>query len=305
MFQECPRRLFYQSYLAKMGRYPDVPDEVRLAAEMARIKSLDMWAGEVVHQAIQWVLENTRAGTIPSAEEARAEVVRLLSQGWRGSIKQLWRVTPDDRYPNLFEHYYEIPLGAAATERIKDKCVRCISNFMASDIFNSIKSLPIDRWLPIEKFASFRLNGLMFYVKFDFATKYEQSICIYDWKTGNPTDSENRQLACYAMYASDTWDVPIENIKVCAVHLQPQIDAPERWVDESDAEDVREYVKDSFGAMLKCLRNPAKNQAVRDDFPMTENLLRCTRCSFRGICVQGKQATSDRSEPDFGEDWEG
>lgn len=304
MFEECPRRFYYHYYFAQAGFAPDAPEEAQLALEMKRIKGLDMWVGEVVHETIRWALEQTQAGRIPSEQEAKAESRRRLSEGWRGSRKQLWRMHSDDTYPNLFEHYYNTPIGKAATDRLKEKAFLSVANFMDSDILKRISAASTDLWLPIEKYASFRMDGLLMYVKFDFALKDGSQLIIYDWKTGNPTDDEARQLACYAMYASSKWNVSIENTRVCAAHLQPELDAPERPISEADVDEVRSYVKQGFNAMVKCLRNPARNIAAMEDFHMTGNLPRCVRCSFKGICEQGEQASGDLDDFPAIQDWE-
>lgn len=304
MFEECPRRFYYHYYFAQVGFSPDAPEEARLALEMKRIKGLDMWIGEVVHETIQWALEQVQGGTILSEQDAKAEARRRLSDGWQGSVRQLWRMNPDETYPNLFEHYYGTPVGAAVTDRLKSKAFTSVTNFMGSEVFKQISDAPTDRWLPIERYASFRMDGLLMYVKFDFALKDGEQLTVYDWKTGNPTQDEIRQLTCYSMYTSTKWDIPIANVKTCAVHLQPELDVMERLVDEADLEELRSYVKQGFNAMVKCLRNPARNLAAMEDFPMTGNLLRCVRCNFKGICDQGRQASGELEEMPPVEGWE-
>lgn len=296
MFEECPRRFYYHYYFSKAGYAPDAPEEAKLALEMKTMKSLDMWVGEVVHQTIQWVLEQAHDGTIASEQEARSDVRRRLSDGWRGSKQQLWRMNPDDVCPNLFEHYYSLEVGSAVTDRLKTKALVSAANFMASEILEWITHTPTDRWLPIDKFASFRLDGVLMYVKFDFALRGDDQLTVYDWKTGAPTPDEDRQLTLYAMYTSDRWHIPIQNVKVCAAHLQPTLELNERFADEIDLDKTRSYLKQSFQTMVKHLRNPARNIAAMDDFPMTGNLLRCVRCNFKGICEQGKQASGDVDE---------
>ena len=305
MFHECPRRFYYHYYFAKIGFAPDAPEEARVALEMRTTKGLDMWVGEIVHQVIQWSLEQAKAGTVVSADEALAETKRLLSAGWKSSRLQEWRRNQDDEHPNLFEHYYKVEVGTATIERIKQKAYTSVGNFMGSDLFKWIMTTPVDRWLPVEKYASFRLDGLLMYVKFDFAVRDGKGLTVYDWKTGKPTEDEPRQLTCYAMYTSDKWAIPIANVKAAAVHLQPEMQILEFPVDDDSMEDLREHVKQGFNDMVKCLRNPARNIAAMDDFPMTGNMLRCLRCSFKGVCEQGKVASGDPGDLPPAEDSEG
>lgn len=306
MFEECPRKYYYNYYFCQAGYAPDAPDEARLALEMKRIQHLDMWVGEVVHSAIQWALEEGRQGRTPSAEEARVNVRERLSSGWNGSVKQLWRSGRNGEHPCLFEHYYNVPVGDAAIARVKQKAYTSIANFMNSDLLRRIVETPGDRWLPIDRYASFRMDGMLTYVKFDFALRDGAQLAIYDWKTGKPSDEELRQLTCYAMYACDRWKVPVENTVVCAVHLQPELDSREHLIGVPEMDALRSFARQSFKGMLSSLRNAARNLAAMDDFPMTGNLARCPRCNFKGICGQaaiaeGRIADEEVPVPD---DWE-
>ena len=305
-FEECPRRYYYHYYLSRAGNVFDAPDEARLALEMKGIQSLDMWAGEVVHSTIQWTLEAIRGGGTPSAEEARAEAKRRLSRGWRGSAGKLWKTEPKGGHANLFEHYYGMAVGDKAVERVKDKTYVSVRSFMESDILREIAGAPADRWLPIEKYASFRMDGLLVYVKFDFALRDGAQLTVYDWKTGKPTAQELLQLTVYAMYASDKWGVPIENTKVCAVHLHPELDSREHLIGVPEMDEVREHLKQSFKGMVSHLRNPSRDIAAMDDFPMTGNLARCPRCNFKGICPQSRIAEGRLDDEDvpIPDDWE-
>ena len=121
-------------------------------------------------------------------------------------------------------------------------------------------------------------------------------LTVYDWKTGKPTPEELRQLTCYAMYATNTWRVPIENTRVCAVHLQPDLDIREYPIGVPEMDDLREYIKQSFKGMVSHLRNPSRNIAALDDFPVTGNLPRCLRCNYKGICAQAKVAEGHMDE---------
>lgn len=305
-FEECPRRYYLHHYLAKWGYSPDAPEDARRALEMRNIKGLDMWVGEVVHSTIQWALEQIRDGTPPAGEtQACEEARRRLSEGWLASQKRLWRTQPEEGYPNLFDHYYGIPWQKATTDRLKTKAFTSLKNFFNSPVFRRIADTSPDKWLPIEKYSAFRLDGILFYLKFDFAMKDGQGIRVYDWKTGNPSPSECRQLACYAMYTSGKWEVPLSDIHVSAVHLQPEFSSDDRLVDEDDIIETKSFVRQSFDGMVKCLRNPARDIAVMADFPTTGNYLRCARCNFRGLCEQGIQATGSIEDAPVPEDWDG
>lgn len=297
MFQTCPRSFYYTYYLAKAGRDYDAPEEARLAAEMKRLKGLDMWVGEVVHQVIQGTLEQVRNGEDVSREGAVAEAKRLLSSGWRCSNSQEWRKFADDEHPSLFNHYYKLPVNAERISVIKQKTLTSVENFMDSDVFHRIVGTSTELWLPVEKYAAFRLDGLLMYVKFDFAHKDGKQLVVYDWKTGKPSGEQERQLTCYALYTSDKWSVPLPNVKACVVHLQPEIECREFVVDDASLDDLRSYIMRTFSDMVECLRNPARDIAVIDDFSTTDDLKKCLWCNFRGVCEQGQVACGVSDDP--------
>jgi hypothetical protein len=294
MFEECRRRFYLHYYLAKLGNLTDPPPDAHLALEMKNIKGLDMWVGEVVHATIQWALELVKLGMTPSEQDVKAEARRRLSEGWAASLRQLWRIERGDDHPNLFEHYYKVPVDDSTPKRLKEKAYLSLTNFLSSEVFGRISNTPPDRWLPIEKYASFRMpsigvgdgDAILFYLKFDFAMRTESGISVFDWKTGKPSMEESRQLACYAMYAADRWEFPTGKINVCAVHLQPELEAVERPVDETDIEEAVVHAQATFNSMKSCLHDPVHDIALKDDFPMTGNFMRCSRCNFKAICIK-------------------
>lgn len=288
MFEECPRRYYYHYYFSKVGYAPDAPDDARLALEMKDIKGLDMWVGEAVHETIQWLLEQTHAGISISKQDANVKIRQMLSDGWRSSVKQLWRRNPKDNL-NLFEHYYGIEVGMATIDRLKNKAFLSINNFIDSGVFKRIQQTPVTNWLPVEKYASFRADGILVYVKFDFAMKDGNGLLVYDWKTGRPDKDIRKQLTCYAMYTSQKWGVGVGDIGVYAAFLQPELDIQKYNINDGDMEEARTFIKHSFGEISKCLSHPGRNIAAMQNYPLTGNLLRCSRCNFKGMCEQGRQ----------------
>lgn len=304
-FNECPRRYYFQYYYSKNGYEPDPQHDAVLALEMSTIQTMDMWLGECVHKTIEWILNHSKTEGIPAVKTAQSYLLNEMSRGWLGSRKRQWKNEKKGVYPNLFEHYYHLRVGKASTDRLKEKGLQCIENFISSGLFRQITLAPTTKWLPIEKYSAFRLDGLLFYVRFDFALQDRDELIIYDWKTGNKSNDELRQLTCYCMYASQKWDTPIENIKAVSVHLQPTLEAEIQQVDESSIEDLQMYARQSYTGMIKRLRDPQKDIAARDDFPMTGNFIRCKRCSFIGLCEQGKMQNAHPDEDIYDEYSEG
>jgi hypothetical protein len=68
------------------------------------------------------------------------------------------------------------------------------------------------------------------------------------------------------------------------VYLGEQLqDFPCRMA-EKDLREVRGVMRASIAAMRNRLRDKEANVAVREDFPMTEDVARCRVCAFRRLC---------------------
>lgn len=68
-------------------------------------------------------------------------------------------------------------------------------------------------------------------------------------------------------------------------------------VGPDDVERTCSYLKQSFEAMLRRLRDPSGLTAM-DDFEMTTNIQRCPYCSFKGICPQGSLTPTNEPPPE-------
>src|SRR5512146_3237211 len=102
-FASCPRRYYYSYY----GALED--EEIR---RLKRLSALPLWAGSVVHDAIERFLRTHDALPSPEAQEAfvRAAVHETMLAQWRES-----EAGPagngDGRRPfRHFEHEYEVPV---------------------------------------------------------------------------------------------------------------------------------------------------------------------------------------------------
>ena len=76
---------------------------------------------------------------------------------------------------------------------MKDKIETCISGFFDSDSYKFIKQVSYSDILSIEQLSSFDFENTKVYVNLDFALKHDGKIYIYDWKTGQKVQEDERQ----------------------------------------------------------------------------------------------------------------
>jgi len=285
-FQEC-LRLYYLARYAFWGGWAWGASELaKKCYRFTKMKNLDMWAGEVVHEAIEWTLRRLWESKPVTLEHVRERVIARLRRGWLESKERRWEQDPK-RYVNLFEHYYGIEVPKERTEEIKVRALQCVENFWTSDVFAFIRSVDRAAWKALEKTDVFHLNEVKVWVKIDFALAHESMLYIYDWKSGREDAEDLRQLTCYALYAMERWAFPYDRIRIVPVYLQEGV-FQEHALEPEHILEAKEEILQSIARMRARLEDPERNLARMEDFPMTSETWRCRRCFFQEICYGGK-----------------
>src|SRR5512143_3380385 len=94
-FASCRRRYYYSYYAALED------EEVR---RLKKLSALPLWAGSVVHDAIERFLRENDAVPAPEAQEA------LIRQAVHGTMLSDWRESEAGGRFRLFEHEYGVPV---------------------------------------------------------------------------------------------------------------------------------------------------------------------------------------------------
>jgi hypothetical protein len=134
--------------------------------------------------------------------------VGLTMDKWTSAAIAFSRAaTGNPKSAGLFEHEYGKPVSADEWKETAELVASCLRTFYRSAVFQRICGLPTERWLDVEDFSSFLLDGVKIHVVLDFSFRDEEGgIVIYDWKTGRSDSERNEvQLACYSFYATEKW----------------------------------------------------------------------------------------------------
>jgi len=271
-FASCRRRYYYSYYAA-------VED-----AEIHRLKKLSalpMWAGSLVHDAIERFLR--AHDTLPPAEEqeafVRSVVHSVMVTDWRESEAGSPRF-------RLFEHEYAVPVGQEDKRIAVNVVMRSLRNFFRSPTLARALALGRGRWLALEDLVSFHVGDVEVFLRMDLAYREESGrVVIVDWKTGRGEGRFNEmQVAGYALYAVEKgWVADPSEIATELNYLViPR--AARRAVDRSRVEQARQFIEKSARSMKALLVDPLENVARMEDFPMVDRPSLCRRCNFRRLC---------------------
>lgn len=288
-FQTCKRAYYYQYYESWGGWEKGCSTFKRLIYIMKNIRTMPLWSGSIVHEVLAEALReyaiNPKSSVLETAVLLEATRKKLRS-GWKEAVSQQWFISP--KKVNLDGLFYGNgkTLPTEETEKVATKAYGCIQAFADSAVLKRIKTIPFERWKPVDELESFMVDDLKVWGAIDFAfTDHDGKLCVIDWKTG----AENKeaieiQLACYAYYANYKWGISPENIRVFGCYLANHALAKEYILDADIIISARQKMIDSAEQMKKYLRNSQVNEAVEEDFPLCENDWHCRYCCYRGAC---------------------
>jgi CRISPR/Cas system-associated exonuclease Cas4 (RecB family) len=293
-FRECARKYYFAHYGMWGGWDPGADPRTREIYILKNLKTREMWAGAVVHEAVRRSLRLLRdARPVLAVEDILAITRAGMRAEWLASKRRLNRVDPKRRL-GLVEHEYDLSVPLEEWRAVAARVERCLRRFYASSLFERLRSLAPDHWLATEELRQFVLpigeEGIRVWVQLDLAFRDEEgNVVIVDWKTGNSrygAEDHRTQLTCYALYATQAWRVRIDQVRLVEFHLQSG-EATHHEPSQADVDAVRAFIQGSVLDMRGLLANPIDNLAIEEDFPRTRDSGRCVRCPFLRVCRPG------------------
>ena len=285
-FEECMRKYYYSYYGSWNGWERDATDRQKELYLHNKLINRWMWLGKLVHESIKNILALVHRGAPLQNLEFYQD---LLSKRMRSEFKDSLDgkiVQRPSKILGLMEHHYQEGVDDDAWRKIHQSALNYLSNFWNSEVFQNLKSLDPEKVLEMEKFSTFNLEGIKVWSVMDFCHQNEDAICIYDWKTGqSDSGATSDQLACYALYAHETWGVHPDKVQLIEYNLARN-EITEHHTEGLDFAEVRKGILESASNMQSKLSDVENNHAEEDAFPATENHKTCSKCPFRGVCSE-------------------
>jgi len=282
-FEDCRRKYFYHYYGAWGGWEPDAAAAVRRLYILKQLASRQMWAGRVVHDAIEMALHVYREGRDVPVEPFIADVVERMRGEWRSSRAGRYRESP--KTLALFEHEYALDLKAEVWQALSRNVVTCLRNFFRLPLLEAVRKTAPEHW-SIEHWSKvFDFEGTPVWIAPDFGYwNADGLLTLVDWKTGaSDPDATAFQLGCYALYAREVLGVEPSQVDLLEANLREPTVTPLLW-DDARLEAIREQLRLSIRSMRAYLVDPGANAARIEDFERTEELRICRWCNFRAVC---------------------
>ena len=271
-FATCRRRYYYSYYAAN-----EDPEIKRLK----KLSALPLWAGSVVHDAVERFLKSNDALPVPEEQEAiiRTTVHSDMLASWRES-------EAGSLVFRLFEHEYDVPVDQEDKRLVVNIVMRSLRGFFRSATLREALAAGRGRWLALEDLVSFHVGDVEVFLRMDLAFRAQDGrVVIVDWKTGRGEGRFNEiQVAGYALYAAEQgWVGDPEEI-VTELNYLAVSRAVRRSVNAKKLDHARNFIAKSAGNMRALLLDPIANLGRLEDFPMIDRPRTCRRCNFRRLC---------------------
>ncbi len=285
VFQECPRKYYFNYYGHWGGWLKDAPERVREIYVLKQLKHRPMWIGQVVHDCIARSLQNISRG-VPVLDTAEIlSITRsLMRQDYRQSIqKQYWQ--NPKAHCGFFEHEYEVKVTDEQWRAAADDVDHCLKVFYDSEHYKELLNTPQADSLEVEQFSSFFIEDIELRIKLDCAVRRGEDIVIWDWKTGKKESNTGLtlQMACYAAYANDKYGVDLDRILTRRFDLHRGT-VHEHTVTGASLDEIVDFIRGSFADMMAILENREENKAIEEKFAKVERRNVCRRCNFLKVC---------------------
>lgn len=294
-FAYCQRQYWWNYYGSWGGWEYGCDPEVRRAYTLKNLSNRWAWVGTVVHEHIEKllrrILREKTGGQLSFHNEpidVTVEIERVtkrMRDDWRMSRSQQYRERPKKAF-GLAEHEYDDDVPREEWAALNQKACDAVEQILTSELWEDIASSDPTKWLPIEKLDQFDFEGTGVWAVLDFARRTKEGgVEIYDWKTGEvKPDAYKTQLGAYAMYMKHLLGLGPDDVTTHLVFVGDEMQILSLPVTESDLAETRGVMRTSIAQMRNRLRDVDNNVALREDFPLTEDLGKCRACVYRQLC---------------------
>lgn len=282
---ECPRKYWFNYYGHWGGWTKDTSKRTREIYVLKQLKNRATWVGQTVHDCIARTLQNVSRGVpVLGIDEILSITRNVMRQDFRHSRSQRYWQNPRT-YCGLFEHEYDVEVSDEQWRDAAEDVSRCLRTFYESEHFARLDSTPPAAFLEIERFSAIYFEGVELRIKLDCATREDERIAIWDWKTGKKESDAGLsvQMGCYALYAQKTYAARLEDVITRRFDLNRGV-LYEHTPTERSLEEILAYVRGSIADMLSLLEDEEENTADEERFRKVERREVCLKCNFLKVC---------------------
>ncbi|NIK29431.1 CRISPR/Cas system-associated exonuclease Cas4 (RecB family) [Thalassobacillus devorans] len=288
---ECPRKYGYDYYVSHNGWLRDADSLARHTYRLKKLTNLEMLFGSIVHDTIYQVIQHfLKTRQIPSEQKLVDRIRQQLNQGFIDSTRRehLWHDKPK-HYTMLHEIYYsqQDKLPPNKTAKIQSRLGTAMNNFLKSQTFQDIQTPENIRFVASEDFRYMMIGDVKIYIVMDLVYRdiNQDKWVIVDWKTGKASAEDRNQLALYALYLKQRYQ--IDSLDKIVIRNEYLLEGyhKEHALNATDLINVQNLFGMSIQEMSHYLADVEKNEPLSiDQFPKYQEDHKCARCNYQELC---------------------
>jgi len=288
-YKQCPRAYYYHYYAAWEGWQSYAPVPVKKAYLLKNLTGLSRWVGNLVHKTIQFALAQLKNGRIVPEKDLVKHMHTRAQTDFTDSQTGRYRQKPN-RFTGFQEHYYQTGPSQDTWRTAWSTAEKRLKTFIQSTLYAHLCRQSPATFLEIETLQSFTVADTKVCVQMDFARQEEDTIVIYDWKTGSIDNAEvQQQLGIYGLYARHVWPEIAANGLLGIVYGIAEDQILEFDLNDAQLRETQTSIESSIVQLQSLLLDTQANLAELSQFPMIEDLATCRQCQFRELCGRDKE----------------
>jgi hypothetical protein len=287
-YNDCPRAYYYHYYAAWEGWQSYAPAPVKRVYLLKNLTSIPRWVGNLAHDTIKFALAQLKAGQKTEEAELKKRMHTRAQTDFSDSKSGRYQQKPN-QLTGFQEHYYQTNLAETDWQAAWVRAQEYLYTFINSNLYGHLCQQSPDTFLDIENLQSFTMAGVKVWVQMDLARREDDTLYIYDWKTGSIEAEKLRyQLGIYGLYARQAWpEITAATIRGL-VYALAEDEVFEFDLDETTLRETEAMVDASVKQLRSLLTDCQANLAELAQFPMIDDLRRCQQCQFRELCGRDK-----------------
>lgn len=222
LIEQCPRRYYYAYYGSNKNVALNEPQKALLTF-LKKLSNRYERAGSILHLTIATALRNARKGRTIDSGGLQRWARGIFEKDISYSIRDPRGENPSsERYPPVLlrEFYYGMDDAEEECRSVLDNLTSGIRAFAEEPSYGAYRDLRnyprvlIESWTSISDFPC-RVSG-----RVDLAVQTDTDVLVLDWKMGHDSNvDDSLQLASYALWACDHFDVLPESVQVMKAPL--------------------------------------------------------------------------------------
>ncbi|WP_154696331.1 PD-(D/E)XK nuclease family protein [Bacillus cereus] len=287
---DCSRKYGYEYYIAHNGWLSYGVDPLsKQAYRLKKLLNLPILFGQITHEiADSMVKEYLKSRYIPVENELIEKGRLMLRNAFIHSRdkKELWYDKPN-KYKMFFEMYYDGNLEKEKAKEYRERLDIVFPNLLKSKAFQDITIRHNTmRFNQSEEFRFMVIDDVKIFVVMDLLYRdiKEGKWIIVDWKTGRESDDDRNQLALYAYYLMQQFNIGVEEIEIRNEYLLKGTQKS-YTLSNTDINSMLERMKSSILYMKRYQLDILTNEPIAlEEFEQTDHLKYCKSCNYKEMC---------------------